>query len=352
MYPLAARADSPRMPKHVREVDFYQQLPDKKIQCFVCPLDCVLEDGQTCFCRTRTNHGGRLLTHAYSNPCILRVDPIEKLPLYHFRPGTRTMSIGLGGCNLRCLYCQNWEQSQARPDELETTELTPRQAVDSAQKQGINTIAFTYTEPVVFMEYARDVAKLAKQREMSVVVATAGFARTEALLDFAQYVDAFVVALKGFTEEFYNVVAGSKLQPVLEAIETIDRKTDCWLELTTLIVPTYNDDLPTLTRMFGWIRSHLGVHVPIHLARFVPKYRLANLPQTPVQTLDAARAAAAKRGLRFVYTSNVAPHPGNHTYCPRCDALLVERIGLKLVSNDVGRGLCPNCRSRLQGVWA
>jgi pyruvate formate lyase activating enzyme len=347
-----AFAGTPPLPKFEREVDFYERLPGRRIQCFVCPLLCKLEDGQTCFCRTRTNHGGRLLTHAYNNPCILRLDPIEKLPLNHFRPGTRTLSIGFGGCNLRCLYCQNWEHSQSKPDEVKTIELTPKQAVEAARNKGVDTIAFTYTEPVVFMEYAKDLAQLAREEGLRVVVATAAFAEPEPLLDFAQYVDAFVVALKGFTEDFYKVVCGSRLAPVLTAIEALHKRSKSWLELITLIVPTYNDHLPTLEQMFGWIRSHLGCDVPLHLARFVPQYRLTNLPQTPVQILDAAREAAMDRGLRYVYTSNIAPHEGNHTYCPKCGALLIERLGLKLIGNKLHGDRCPACRRQVPGVWS
>ncbi|MCK4873015.1 MAG: radical SAM protein, partial [Phycisphaerales bacterium] len=220
-----------------REIDFYDQNPEKRIQCFVCPLNCRLDDGETCFCRTRTNVGGTLYSRAYDNPCIIRVDPIEKIPMHHFQPGSETLALAVGGCNLRCLYCQNWEQSQKKPDELRTFKLTAREAVAAAKKKGVKTIAFTYTEPIAFLEWAKDVAIAAKRARLRVVVATAAFVNTEPLLDFARYVDAFTVTLKGFSDEFYHRVAGVNLGPILEAIKTIRHKTDCWLELTHLMVP-------------------------------------------------------------------------------------------------------------------
>lgn len=335
----------------VREIDFYERLPENKIQCFVCPLDCVLEDGETCFCRTRTNVGGRLFTRAYSNPCILRVDPIEKLPLNHFRPGSKTLTIGIGGCNVRCLYCQNWQQSQKMPDALKTFKLTPAEAVAAAKKRGLDTIAFSYTEPVAFIEYAKDTAKLAKRAGLKVVVATAAFVHSKSLLDFAKYVDAFSIALKGFDEEFYYRSLGIQLEPVLDAIKLVKRRTKCWLELVNLVVPTYNDDPEVIGKMVRWVRKELGGNVPVHFARFVPMYKLKNLPRTPVQTLEAAHAAAREAGLRYAYTSNIAPHPGNNTYCAKCETPVVQRLGFKVLENGLNKGVCGNCRERLPGVW-
>ena len=334
-----------------REVDFYDSLPDKQIQCFVCPLDCVLEDGETCFCRTRTNVGGKLYTRAYENPCILRSDPIEKLPLSQFRPGSRTLTIGVGGCNVRCLYCQNWQQSQKKPDELKTFKLTPAEAVAAAKKKKIDTIAFSYTEPVAFLEYARDIAVLAKRAKLKVVVATAAFVQPEPLLDFAKYVDAFSVALKGFDEDFYYHALGITLEPVLTAIEKLKKETKCWLELVNLVVPTYNDDHEGIGRMTDWIHEHLGDEVPLHFGRFVPMYKLRNLPKTPVETLEAAVRIARKSGLKYVYTSNIAPHDSNNTFCAACGTRAIERLGFKIIENRMRAGRCPKCRKQLPGIW-
>ncbi|MHC4091929.1 MAG: AmmeMemoRadiSam system radical SAM enzyme [Planctomycetota bacterium] len=335
-----------------REIDFYDQLPGKRIQCHVCPLDCLLNDGETCFCRTRTNVGGRLYTRAFENPCILRIDAIEKMPLNHFNPGTKTLTIGVGGCNVRCVYCQNWEQSQNKPDDLKTFALTARDAVEAARKKGIDTIAFNYTEPIAFLEYAKDVAVAAKQAEMKVVVASAAFVEPEPLLDFARYVDAFVISLKGFSEEFYKRALGIRLEPVLRAIATLKSRTDCWLELINLVVPTYNDDLGEIRRMCGWIRREVGPLTPLHFARFVPMYKLANLPRTPVQTLERACEIARQVGLKYVYTSNIAPHDGSNTYCHKCRSSAIQRLGFKVLANELAQGQCPKCHYRLPGVWA
>lgn len=338
-------------PRFTREVDHYTQLPGNRIKCFVCPLHCELNDGETCFCRTRTNVGGKLFTRAYENPCLLRVDPIEKLPLNHFYPGSSALTIATGGCNVRCLYCQNWQHSQKKPDELKTFELTPRDAVALARKKKVKTIAFGYTEPVAFMEYARDIAVLAKRARLKVAVATAAFVDPDPLLDLARYVDAFVVALKGFNEDFYHRVLGIQLAPVLTAIETLAKRSNCWLELVNLLVPTYNDDPEQIRAMVAWIHSHVGDDVPVHFERFVPEYRLANLPRTPVQTLEAACAAGRAAGLRYVYTSNIAPHEGCNTMCASCQTTVIERLGFKVLSNGLKRGVCPECRQKLPGVW-
>lgn len=338
--------------KLTRHVEYYERLADKKVQCFVCPLRCVLTDGQTCPCRTRTNVGGTLYSRAYDNPCILRVDAIEKMPLLHFRPGSKTLTIATGGCNVRCLYCQNWEQSQKTPDELKSFSLTAEQAVAEARKKGLDTIAFNYTEPVAFLEYAKDIAVAAKKAGLKVVVGTSAFIEPKPLLDFARHVDAFVITLKGFDEDFYQRVCGVGLEPVLASIKAIGRQAKCWLELINVVVPTQNDDPAKIGEMVKWVRQNVGGNVPLHFARFVPMYKLANLPQTPVQTLEAACEIGRKAGLRFVYTSNVSPHPGNNTICPDCHQPMIQRLGFKILEYNLKGGTCPNCRKRLPGVWA
>ena len=347
-----AFAGGPTPGKFTREIDFYERLPEHRIQCFVCPLHCVLSDGETCFCRTRTNVGGTLYTRAYNNPCILRTDPIEKVPLNHFRPGAQTLSIAVGGCNLRCLYCQNYEQSQKMPDELKTFDLTPDEAVAAAKKKNLDIIAFTYSEPVAFLEYAKDVAKAAKKAGLKVVVATAAFVEPKPILDLAKYVDAFAISLKGFDEDFYYHICGVHFEPILEAVKAVKKHTKCWLELVNLVVPTYNDNPETIAKMVRWIRQNVGGNVPVHFARFVPIYQLTNLPRTPVQTLEAACAAAKEAGLRYVYTSNIAPHEGNNTFCADCKKPVIQRLGFKIMENDLKKGVCPRCRKRLPGVWA
>ena len=346
----ASAAGAPRA-DWARAVDFYERLPDGSVRCGVCPHHCVLADGETGRCRSRINAGGTHFARGYNQPCILRVDPIEKVPLSHFRPGTKTLTIAAGGCNLRCLYCKNWQHSQSRPDELKTFDVTPDQAVQAAVQKGIDVIAFNYTEPVAFLEYARDIARAARKAELRVVAATGAFVEPEPLIDFAQYLDAITIGLKGFTEDFYETVCGVRLEPVLTAIETIRTKTDCWLELVNLIVPTYNDDMNAIRKMCGWIRRNVGLSTPLHFSRFVPMYRLTNLPRTPVTTLEGACDVARRVGLKYVYTSNIAPHDGNNTYCSRCGASLIQRLGFKILDNRLRDGRCPKCHHRVPGVW-
>lgn len=350
--PTVSRALADSGSTFEREIDFYERLPERRIQCFVCPLHCVLNEGETCFCRTRTNVDGKLFSRAYNNPCILRIDPIEKIPLNHWRPGTTTLTIGVGGCNLRCIYCQNWQQSQQMPDRMKTFDLTPDGAVAAAKRKGVETIAFNYTEPVAFLEYGKDIAIAAKAAGLKVVVATAAFVEPKPLLDFAQYVDAFSVSLKGFDEAFYYRSLGVHLEPVLEALKTIKKRTKCWLEIVNLVVPTYNDTHENIKKMSRWIRKNLGGNVPLHFARFVPMYKLTNLPRTPVQSLEAAMEIARKAQLRYVYTSNIAPHAGTNTVCAGCGKTVLQRLGLKVLENKLKKGVCPHCKKKLPGVWS
>ena len=214
------------------EVDskYYKRLAGGEVQCFICPLNCVLKDGETCFCRTRKNHSGRLYSHAYNNPCVIRIDPVEKTPLNHFLPGTQTLSIATGGCNLRCLYCQNWQQSQEKPDELKNFNLASWQVVKGAKDKGCKTIAYTYTEPVAFYEYMRDVAVFSSQKGVRNVMASAGYINPEPLKELCRHMDGFAVALKGFDEKYFEKVCGSHIAPVLEALKII-KEEGKWLEI-------------------------------------------------------------------------------------------------------------------------
>lgn len=334
------------------EVEYYKSWEDdKSVSCFVCPLNCLLQDGLTCWCMTRVNHGGKLLNHAFGNPCILRTDPIEKLPLNHFRPGSRTLSIATGGCNLRCLYCQNWQQSQTRPEKLKTFDVPPKRAVTGAQEGKLDTIAFTYTEPVSFLEYATRIAEHAHRRGVKVVAATGAYINPEPMRDFCKKIDGLCVGLKGFDDKFYQDVVGCELKPVLDALVAA-RETDVWLEVTNLVVPTLNDDIKKIRALAKWVLRNLGADTPLHFARFVPEYKLKNLPRTPVETLSQAREEALEAGLKFVYITNVAPHTGSATYCPKCKTPVLRRVGHSLLEGEADfAGKCPKCKRKLPGVW-
>ena len=330
----------------------WSSLSGGRTVCRVCPPDCILEEGETCFCRTRTNIGGKLYTTAYGNPCILAADPIEKVPLNHFLPGEKTLALGTGGCNLRCLYCQNWEQAQAKPGDLKNLDLPPQRAAESLVGSDIRTIAFTYTEPIAFLEYLTDVAGFARRRKVKCVAATALFAQPNAARHLGRVLDAACVAIKGFDEEFYDKVLGSRLAPVLDAVVAMAAEK-VHLEITTLVVPGYNDDEKKLGALAKWIVDNIGKDTPWHLARFVPMYRLAKVPRTPLEILDRLRTLGLEAGLRHVYLSNVAPHEGNHTHCANCGTRVIERLGFQLLRNDLTpKGACPKCQRRLAGVWS
>lgn len=333
------------------EVRYYDKLPDKKIQCHVCPLNCTLKPSETCFCRTRTNHAGTLYNHAYNCPCVLNVDPIEKTPLHHFLPGSKALAIGLAGCNMRCLYCQNWQVSQDQPVNTLNMKLTAADAVARLTSQSLPVLAFTYTEPVSYLEYALETATAVRTAGGKAIMASGAFVSAEPLREMCKQLDGMALALKGFSEEFYLKVCGVKFEPILKALETA-KASGRWLELTTLVVPTYNDAPKDIREMCRWVVKNLGPDVPLHFGRFVPEYKLRKLPQTPVRTLEECRDIALGEGIHFVYISNVAPHEGNHTYCPGCKRVLIRRVGLRILENHLQRGSCPGCRRAIPGVWA
>jgi pyruvate formate lyase activating enzyme len=332
------------------EGSHYKKLSGKRIQCFVCPLDCILEDGETCFCRTRTNIGGILYNTAYNNPCVLNLDPVEKGPLYHVLPGQRALAIGTAGCNMRCLYCQNWAASQREPHQTTNIRLDSQAMVAQTRKESCKLIAFTYTEPIAFYEYVFESATNARKEGLLVNVASAAFVNPKPMRELCEVADAFTLALKGFSEEFYKKVCGTELAPVLEAIK-IARENARWLEVVNLVVPTLNDDRAGIEKMCQWVAENLGEDVPLHFARFYPEYKLKNLPPTPQSTMEMAHEIARQAGLNYVYLVNLPGHPANNTYCPKCGNPVIKRVGLKTLSVDLRSGKCRHCQSPIPGIW-
>ncbi|MBI4574667.1 MAG: AmmeMemoRadiSam system radical SAM enzyme [Planctomycetes bacterium] len=282
---------------------------------------------------------------------MVSLDPVEKLPLAHFLPGEPTLALGTGGCNLRCQYCQNWRQTQARPEEVASCELAPAKALETAGGRGVRNLAFAYTEPVASCEYSYDLASLARERGVRTVVATALSIEEQPLRELARVVDAFAVGLKGFDERFYEVVLGSSLTPVLRALEVL-KESGTWFELETLVVPTFSDDPDLMRRQCRWVKENLGRDVPVHFGRFVPEYRMTDLPRTPVSTLERCVELAREEGLRHAYIFNVAPHEAQHTRCPRCEKVLIERVGMRVTAQRMDAGRCTGCREPIPGVWA
>lgn len=320
------------------------------VQCSLCPRRCIIADGKRGDCRVRENRSGRLYSMVYSNPCAVHVDPIEKKPFYHFLPTAAAFSLATAGCNLHCLYCQNWEISQVPPEETENVDLPPEQIVRAAQQYNAPVIAYTYSEPTVFYEYMLAIARLARQAGLYSVVVSAGFINTEPLQELCQAVDAIKIDLKGYDEDFYQKVCSGQLQPVLRAIETI-YKSGVHLEIVNLVVPTLNDDLKQLRALSRWVARELSPDVPLHFSRFTPQYKLTNLPPTPIETLERARNIALEEGVRFAYVGNVPGHPGDNTYCPSCNRMIIRRQGFAVQEYRLRSSACAYCGASIPGVW-
>lgn len=331
-----------------REAMWYEQRGGLA-HCLLCPHQCILGENDRGFCRTRVVKKGRLHTLAYGNPCSVHVDPMEKKPLYHFLPGRDILSLATAGCNLRCLNCQNWEISQARPEELRRYNLPPAILADKVHERTIPAIAYTYSEPIIFYEYVMDSATLARQKDIRNVLVTAGYIEEKPLRQLCTVADAANVDLKGFSDRFYKKVCGAKLAPVLNTLRVMQQE-NVWLEVTRLIVPTLADDMDDIRAMCDWMAETLGPGVPLHLSRFHPQHKLQHLPLTPVETMYRAREIASSAGLHFVYVGNLPDAPFQDTVCPSCKKPVIRRRGFTILSNDLRDGKCP-CGETLPGVW-
>lgn len=321
----------------------------RTVQCELCPTECVLEDYQIGGCKVRINKGGALYSLVYGKPCSVAIDPIEKKPFFHFLPATTAFSIATVGCVLGCKFCQNWQISQAKPEESDNYNLPPADVVRQAIFNGCKTITYTYTEPTVFYEYMYDTAVIARQFGVKNTMHTCGYINEKPLRELSKYMDAADVDLKAFTEDFYGRVCGGRLKPVLDALVVL-KDEGVWLEITNLVIPTLNDDMKKISEMCGWIVANLGPDVPIHFSRFFPYYKLNNLPPTPMETMADARKAAMDAGLKFVYIGNIRSEAEN-TYCPKCRKLLIERIGYSVKQNDIKGSACRFCNTSIPGVW-
>jgi pyruvate formate lyase activating enzyme len=333
------------------EARYYVKLPDREIECRLCPRLCRLGDKERGFCGVRENDGGTYYTLVYGKVCSLNVDPIEKKPFFHVLPGTTALSLATAGCNVNCKFCQNWEISQVRPEQVESFDLEPEAAAVRAAGSGCPSIAYTYTEPTVFFEYMYDTAVRARRRGIRNVVVTGGHINPEPLADLLAVVDAVKVDLKGFSQAFYAEYVRGDLKPVLDAIRAV-AKSGVWLEIVVLLIPTLNDRLELIRDMCRWIRDEAGDKVPVHFTRFQPMYLIKNLPPTPVSTLEAARRVALEEGLRYVYVGNVPGHEGENTYCPGCGGQAIVRSGYRIEAVRIKKGKCATCGTPIPGIWA
>ncbi len=322
----------------------------KTVQCELCPNGCVLDLNQTSRCRTRINKDGKLYSLVYGKPCAVHVDPIEKKPFFHFLPGTTAFSIATAGCVLSCKFCQNWQISQAKPEETDTYDMPPEKVVSNAAAYKCKSIAYTYTEPTAFYEYMYDTAVIARNRKVRNTVHSCGYINEKPLRKLSKYLDAAAIDLKAFTEDFYERICNGSLKPVLASLAVL-KEEGVWLEITNLVIPTLNDDLKKINEMSRWLVKNLGPEVPIHFSRFIPHYKLTNLPPTPIETLSEARKTAMDAGLKFVYIGNIR-HEGENTFCPKCRKLLIERQVYTVVQNNISHGKCKFCNTAIAGVWS
>ncbi len=329
---------------------FYTQLENRRIRCELCPHSCEVEEGERGYCEVRENIGGRYYSLAYGNPCAIHVDPIEKKPFYHLLPTSRSFSIATAGCNFDCKFCQNWEISQARPDDTHNYSATAEQVVKYATRYQCDSIASTYVEPTIFTEYMLDIGALARKQGLLKVMHSNGYINAAPLQELGKYLDAACIDLKGFTETYYHEMTEGSLQPVLETLKQL-KGMGIHTEIVNLVVPGKNDDMAQIAAMCKWIKDELGPGVPLHFSRFYPLYKLKSLPPTPVTTLEKARNTALQQGLHFVYIGNVPGHLGEHTNCPKCAARLIQRRGYRVQVLHLKDGCCDHCGEPIPGIW-
>jgi len=336
----------------VTRTRYSRTLADGRVECTVCPRACRLREGQRGFCFVRRCEGGEVVLTTYGRSSGFCVDPIEKKPLNHFLPGTAVLSFGTAGCNLACKFCQNWDISKSREQDTLADAASPEAIAAAAEQLGCRSVAFTYNDPVIFLEYATEVAAACRARGIRSVAVTAGYICPAPRRDFFAHMDAANVDLKGFTEDFYEHVCGGRLQTVLDTLVYVAQETDTWLEVTTLLIPGHNDTDGEVDRMTRWLVAHLGPDVPLHFTAFHPDYRMLDVPATPAKTLRRARRIAFENGVRYAYTGNVFDPEGQSTRCHACGALLIERdqyrIGVYRLSGDC----CPDCGTLVPGRFA
>jgi pyruvate formate lyase activating enzyme len=321
------------------------------VECLLCARRCALKEGERGDCGARINQDGRMRSLVYGRPVAIHVDPIEKKPFYHFLPGSTAFSLATAGCPLHCEFCQNWEISQSKPEDQPGQFVAAERIVAGAANQRAPVVAFTYNEPTVFAEYFADIARAGRQRGLRSVLVSCGIMNEDPLTEMCEVLDGIKIDLKGFSPEFYRKVSHAELAPVLRSIQQVAR-SGRHLEIVNLVVPTLNDSEEMLDGLVKWIAGEVGPDVPVHFTRFHPDYKLQNLPPTPVERLDRARELALAAGIHYPYVGNVPGHPGNHTYCPGCDKVVIKRSGFLIEERHVTAGKCDFCGARIAGVWS
>jgi pyruvate formate lyase activating enzyme len=331
----------------------WHRLADGRIQCDVCPRACRLHEGQRGLCFVRGREGDEIVLTTYGRSSGFCVDPIEKKPLNHFLPGSAVLSFGTAGCNLACRFCQNWDISKSRELDTLADAASPEAIAEAAEALGCASVAFTYNDPVIFLEYAIDVADACRERGIKAVAVTAGYICPEPRVELYEHMDAANVDLKAFTESFYTDTCAGHLAPVLETLEYLRHETDVWFEITTLLIPGLNDSDAELDALTRWVVERLGPDVPLHFTAFHPDYKLLDRPPTPPATLTRAREIALANGVRYAYTGNVHDGEGGSTFCSGCGARVIEREWYELGDYRLtGDGRCEACGTQIPGVFA
>ncbi|MFQ5743544.1 MAG: AmmeMemoRadiSam system radical SAM enzyme [Acidobacteriota bacterium] len=350
--PSAASASASHAASDAYPGRYWHQLGDNRIQCDICPRYCKLREGQRGHCFVRARQSNQIVLTTYGRSSGFCIDPIEKKPLNHFLPGTPILSFGTAGCNLACSFCQNWDISKSREFDTLADRASPDQIATAAQELGCSSVAFTYNDPVIFHEYAIDVAAACRQRGIKSVAVTAGYQCDEPRAEFYRYMDAANVDLKAFTEEFYFKVTGSHLQPVLETLSYLKNETSVWFEITNLLIPGLNDSEEEIEQMSAWVVENLGPDVPMHFTAFHPDWKMRDRPPTPPSTLTRARRIALQSGVRYAYTGNVHDEEGDSTRCHQCGELLIGRDWYQLTAwNLTDDGRCISCGAPCAGLF-
>jgi pyruvate formate lyase activating enzyme len=333
----------------LKEAMLYKKMEGNKISCFLCSHHCRISNGKFGICNVRENRGGVLYTHAHGELIAQNIDPIEKKPLYHFLPGSRSFSIAAIGCNFQCGFCQNWQISQVKEAKalgLHSEEAKPEDVVRQAKQSGTKSISYTYSEPTIFFEYAYEISQLAKKEGLFNVFVTNGYMTKEMVQTIHPYLDAANIDLKSFSDDYYRKICKGRLAPVLKSIELM-KKLNIWIEVTTLVVPGQNDSEDELRKIANFL-AQLDTSIPWHISCFYPQYKMEDLESTPQEILNQAYEVGKNAGLRYVYLGNVGK--GNNTYCYQCHRLLIERFGFSIEAYQVKEGHCPDCNSSIDGV--
>jgi pyruvate formate lyase activating enzyme len=335
-----------------RAARYWHRVDEDRIQCDLCPRHCRLREGQHGFCFVRQSADAGLVLTTYGRSTGFCVDPVEKKPLYHFQPGWPVLSFGTAGCNLACRFCQNWEISSARALDRSMDRASPEAIARAAAASDCVGVAYTYNDPVIFAEYAIDVAAACRERGLANIAVSAGYIDQEPRAELFAAMDAANIDLKGFSTDFYRRLTGGRLEVVLDTLRYLVLETPVWVEITTLVIPGHNDSDGELAALTRWVATELGVDVPVHFSAFHPDHRLRTVPPTPLSTLRRARRIGLEAGLRYVYTGNAVDPPGATTLCPTCGGPVIERSGYALTRYELGAsGCCRSCGGKVAGVW-